>query len=92
MVRARLSAQRALLGEVSPALRAVVLSSRDRSIDVECFFDGAVSAEDEEGMWGVEAEMMADCYPGESVAVHVTRSDAPSPIDCEGMTVYRRRE
>jgi hypothetical protein len=92
VIRARLSAQRALLGEVSPALRAVVLSVEQAAVEVRCYFDGAVGSDDEESMSYVETEMLADCGPGETVTARCIRLDAPMPISDGGVWVYSRRE
>lgn len=92
MTRARLSAQRALLGEISPALRAVTLSLTGPCVEVRCYFDGKVSEEDSEAMSCVETEMIADCAPGESVRLSVVQANAPDPLDDAGIAVYRRKE
>src|SRR5262245_54432559 len=91
-VRARLSAQRALLGEVSPALRAVVLSVNNGIVEVRCYFDGPVRPQDEESISCVETEMIADCGPGEEVKARCIQLDAPKPISDEGLWVYYRQE
>lgn len=40
VVAARLNIQRALLGEVSSKLRAVIFSVLDKELDVRFYFDG----------------------------------------------------
>lgn len=92
VTRARLSAQRALLGEVSPALRAVVLGIAEAEIEVRCYFDGVVSSGDEESVSCLETEMLADFDSDESVIVKPIRLDAPVAIQDDGVWVYFRRE
>lgn len=92
MSRARLSAQRALLGVVPPTLRAVVLSVTDGNVAVRCYFDGSIQPEDQESMSFAETEMMADCGSGETVSTQCLRMDAPTPISDDGVWVYSRRE
>ncbi len=57
-----LSVQRALLGEVPPALRGVTLGWDDSLIYLRCYFDGPISEEDHESMELVATEVMADFF------------------------------
>lgn len=88
----RLSAQRALLNEVPPTLRAVVLSVEEQSVEVRCYFDGPISEEDRESISCVETEMLADREPHEEVIARCIRLDTPASIDDSGVWVYARRE
>lgn len=92
LVVARLSIQRALLGEVSSQLRAVVFSIVGRDLDIRFYFDGFIREEDAESVSCVEAEVIADSEPEDTVTVHCIRLDAPEPINDNGVWVYRRRE
>ncbi|WP_418646899.1 hypothetical protein ACNQFN_15125 [Thauera butanivorans] len=92
VVEARLSIQRALLGEVSPHLRAVVLSVDCKKIDVHFYFDGDVSEEDEESVSCIETEILADFEPDFSICAEVIRLDYPLPISDDGFWVYQRKE
>lgn len=92
IIDARLSLQRALLGEVSPQLRAVVFSIIDRTIDVRFYFDGVISENDKESASCVETEILADYDPEDSVTVRCIRLDFPDPINDGGTWVYQRRE
>lgn len=92
VIAARLSIQRALLGEISPQLRAVVFSIDGRDIDVRFYFDGLINESDIESASIVETEILADYESDDSVTVRCVRLDAPTPIDDGGVWVYRRRE
>ncbi len=76
-----LSVQRALLGEVPPALRGVTLGWDDRLIYLRCYFDGPISEEDRESMELVATEVMADFFLERNVELQVVRQDAPSRLD-----------
>lgn len=43
-------------------------------------------------MSSVEAEMIADCEPGESVTVSAVNVPVPTPLENFGVMVYRRKE
>lgn len=92
IVKTRLSLQRALLGEVSPNLRAVVFSMTGLVIDARFYFDGPISQEDEETVSCVETEVLADYEPGYTVTAHCIRLDFPAPINDDGVWVYLRQE
>jgi hypothetical protein len=86
-----LSVQRALLGEVSPALRGVTVGWNDNSINILCFFDGFISEEDREAMSCVETEVMADFSEFE-IKLSPLRCDAPKQMKSLDAWVYRRSE
>ncbi len=92
VARAKLSAQRALLGEVPPALRAVLMSVNDSSIMAHCYFDGPIHPDDAESMSCAETEMAADCAPDVEVTFECIRRDAPQRIDEAGIWIFARRE
>ncbi len=92
VIDARLSIQRALLGEISPQLRAVVFSIAERDIDVRFYFDGVISDEDIESASCVETEIIADYEAEDVVTVRCIRLDTPKTIADGGVWVYHRRE
>lgn len=92
VVMARLNIQRALLGEVSGSLRAVIFTVNEGCLDVRFYFDGVVGEEDIESASYVETEVLADYEEGFSVSVKCIRLDSPEPIDDNGVWVFRRRE
>ncbi|MEE9336266.1 MAG: hypothetical protein V3U65_19425 [Granulosicoccaceae bacterium] len=92
VVDARLSIQRALLGEVLPHLRAVVFSIEAKAVDVRFYFDGVVGEDAEESASCVETEILADYDPEDTVTIHCIRLDYPTQIDDSGVWVYWRKE
>lgn len=92
IVMARLNIQRALLGEVSGKLRAVVFSVSNLSLDIRFYFDGKISEEDIESASYVETEVLADYEEDYKVVVRCLQLDAPMPIFDDGTWVFKRRE
>lgn len=92
IIEARLSLQRALLGEVPPALRAVVFSMNDLMLDIRFYFDGPISQEDEESISCVESEVLADYGEEYTITAQCIRLDFPSQINDDGVWVFNRRE
>jgi hypothetical protein len=92
LILARLSIQRALLGEVSEELRAVVLSVKGNVVDINFYFDGSINEMDAESVSCVEAEVIADFEVEFVVSARPIRLDFPSEIIDEGVWVYKRRE
>jgi hypothetical protein len=87
-----LSIQRALLGEVSPRLRAVTVTFDEKSVAARAYFDGELDDEDRESMSSVETQLLADFPEEHSVTVECHRLDAPAPIADDGTWVFARRE
>lgn len=92
VVGARLSIQRALLGEVSDKLRAVTFSVSDVCLEIKFYFDGEVGEDDLESASCVETEVLADYEEGYKVSVRCLRVDLPTSIEDCGVWVFRRRE
>lgn len=92
LIAARLSIQRALLGEVSAKLRAVVFSITDRNLDVRFYFDGAIGESETEAASRVETEILADYKLEDTVVVRCISLGAPEPIMDDGVWVYLRSE
>ena len=92
VVAARLSIQRALLGEVSDKLRAVTFSVSEIRLDIKFYFDGEVGEDDFESASCVETEVLADYEEGYKVSVRCLRVDFPNSINDCGVWVFRRRE
>jgi hypothetical protein len=88
-----LSVNRGLWGLVSRNLRAVYVKYRDADIHLYCYFDGAVSEEDEEAMSEVGTSVAAD-FPDHIVHEHCVRLDAPQriPVLEEHHLVFKRKE
>ena len=96
-IRVRLSLQRALLGEVTPNLRAVCVEVSPAEIHVWAYYDGPQSEAEEEDFDGsVLTQLVADFPYSErgdpAVHGHFIRCDAPQPLEWRGTVVYARRE
>jgi hypothetical protein len=87
-----LSVQRALLGEVPPALRGVTVGWDASSINIVCYFDGEISEEDQASMSCVETEVIADSFPEYDVRLECVRRDAPAKMEDLREWVFLRRE
>jgi hypothetical protein len=87
-----LSVQSALLGAITPKIRAVSVEYDAKSIRIEVFFDGEISEDDREMVLLVDTEVLA-VFPAhhrvDSVAI---RRDAPAPIPKDRLWAYYRRE
>ncbi len=87
-----LAIQQAMLGEIGPNLRAVILKYHGSTLEFECYFDGEISNEDSESMSCVETELIAFLPENILVRHTVHRLDAPSQIPKKAVWVYYRRE
>ncbi len=92
IVMARLSIQRALLGEVSGRLRAVIFSVSELFLNIRFYFDGEIGEDDFESASCVETEVLADYEENWTVIVKCLRLDASETILDDGVWVFRRRE
>jgi hypothetical protein len=90
--RVLLSVQRALLGEVFPALRGVAVGWDEHTIRIACYIDGPVSPADQDGLSGVESEVMADFSEDYEVRLDALRCDEPTEMMPLQAWAYRRRE
>ena len=91
-VRAILTMSRALWGEVSPALRAAMISWSEEEIHLYFYYDGEISEEDNESAECVATEVSAT-YPDMKLEVDILRWDYPKSVPQEsGELVYLRRE
>lgn len=90
-----LSFKRALLGRVTPRLRAVCVDASSVSFVFRAVFDGEIGDVDEEQMQDAEAEVIADHpeYDGR-FQLELIRYDAPQPLKLQrvGDWVYIRAE
>jgi hypothetical protein len=88
-----LTAQVALLGEVSAAVRAVALAWSPQKIHLRAVFDGEIDDEDSESMECVGTEILAS-FSTHEIEVECTRLDAPSPLKPLFLMawVYMRKE
>lgn len=89
-----LSVNRALLGEVSPELRAVLVRKSKDNIYIKTIYDGDISAQDRESSSIIATGVIADYPENCHVIEECIRLDAPEKINCpEGWhLVFSRRE
>jgi hypothetical protein len=95
-IRVLLSLQRALVGEVTPNIRAVSVEYSEEKIRIQVYIDGEISEEaKEEFDAGVVTQVVADFpYPEKddpSVEYEFLRIDAPGRIDYRGIVIYARK-
>lgn len=89
----KLSLQRALLGNVTPNIRAVVVDIEEKKITLLFYFDGETDGDDEELASVVETEVIADFDKVYSIDTKVQRLDRPQVIkNNNGILVYLRKE
>lgn len=88
-----LSANRALWGEISAAVRAVYIREIDNEVQLRFIMDGPISEEDKESISCVGAEVIAS-FPEHRISESAVRLDPPAPIHVpEGWhLVFLRRE
>ena len=87
-----LEIQRALLGEVSPHLRAVTIQHSDNMLHFDAYFDGEIDEDDVESMWCVDTELVAALPETIQVTHSSHRIDSPMRLPKKDITVYLRRE
>lgn len=91
---ALLSAQRALLGSVTPNLRVVTIKvdNQKKLVKVCFFYEGQISEEDFDTANTAMTEIISD-FPSEyELEEHIERIDSPNPISIEGRIVFKRKE
>lgn len=86
-----LSLQRALLGEVFPALRAVTVEWSESAVKFVAYVDGELEDADADSLSAVAAEVSADFPPSVEVDYEVVRRDGLVPIQDSRLRVFRRR-
>src|SRR5688572_7154269 len=88
-----LTAQVALLGEVSSSIRAVTIGWSTTEIRLRAIVDGLPFDDDVDSMECVGTEIIAS-FPQHQIAVEVVRLDAPAPLEPHNLKawVYSRKE
>jgi hypothetical protein len=91
---ALLSVQRALLGEITPNLRAVVinLDAPNESGIIYFYYDGGISDKDFDIASCAITEITAAFPAGYPFEEHIERLDAPAEIPIQGSLAYLRKE
>lgn len=93
-VRVLLSVQRALLGHIGTAVRAILCRWTENEIHVRAVFDGEIREDDAEAISEAETEVIAD-FPSETaVFFKLERCDHPASIrhDADEQMVFQRLE
>lgn len=92
-----LSVQRALLGEIFPALESLWLRIEPRGVELSWCVDGVASPQDRESISSVEAEMQADLDDGFTIDSNVLRAGAVQTkilagnVEPDLICVFKRR-
>ncbi|MBS1910962.1 MAG: hypothetical protein JST22_03155 [Bacteroidetes bacterium] len=84
--------QQALLGEISPNLRAVTVVFDETSIHLDCYYDGNADDDDQESMSSVETEVTAMFPESQRVTHQIHRLDYPALIPKDRTWAYYRKE
>jgi hypothetical protein len=79
-VRLLLSIQRALLGEVTPNIRAVTAAIDENAITLRWIIDGAIADDLESDLGAAGVEIGAD-FDSHQIAQEFLRCDAPRPME-----------
>lgn len=92
-VRLLLSIQRALLGEVTPNIRAVTATIDERIITLRWIIDGEIADDLESDLSAAGAEVGAD-FDSHQIAQEFLRCDAPRQMDEFQLeqVAYQRKE
>lgn len=86
-----LSFQRALLGEVFPALRGMTVEWSDSLVKFWAYVDGQLSEADAESLSCVSAEVAADFWDGVSIEYEVMTLVPTARIEDQRTYVFLRR-
>lgn len=88
-----LTAQVALLGEISASIRAVTVGWSATEIQLRAIVDGLPCDDDVESMECVGTEIIAS-FPQHQIAVEVIQLDAPAPLEPHMLNawIYSRKE
>ncbi|WP_241597610.1 hypothetical protein [Rosenbergiella epipactidis] len=89
----KLSIQRALLGNITHNVRAIVAELKQDDIQLFFYYDDEVQENDEETASEIGTEIIADFGDNCNIDVNVRRLDYPEPINhTNGVCVYLRKE
>lgn len=93
-IRVLLSVQRALLGQIGIAVRAIVCRWAKDKIHVRTVFDSEINDDDAEAMSEEKTEVLADFPSQVEVCFKLERCDYPASIkhDIDEVAVFQRME
>lgn len=87
-----LSIQGALVGAITPHLRAVLVGWDEKTIQLYFIYDGDISEEDKEESECAATEVLAD-FPGNDIKTEHVRCDFPQRLPKLGqIMVFQRKE
>ena len=86
------SIQRALIGNVTPNLRAVYIHIENETYGLVFFYDKALSEEEEELSSLADTEFIADFPSSDKTSCTIEVLPYPKPIPKQGRCVYMRYE
>jgi hypothetical protein len=86
-----LSVWAALIGEITPKMRAIYVDWDENTISLYFFVDGEFSEEEKEDMSCIVTEVVAQ-MPDNMFEEFFERLDYPNPIACPGRCVFKRKE
>jgi len=81
----------ALLGQVTPNMRAIFVDWNETFLCVYFVYDGAFTEEEKEAAECIGSEVCADFFDSE-FDLQCNRIDYPQPISCPGKCVFMRKE
>jgi hypothetical protein len=89
-----LSLQRAMLGEVFPALRAMAVTWDTQSIHMTAYVDSSSTSQDVESVHVIEGYVAGDFPEWVKVESEIVVYDEPAPLPyaADAILVYSRRE
>ena len=91
-INVMLSLQKALIGAITPHLRAVNIAWDMHRIDIYFIYDGEISEDDQEESECAATEVLAN-FPDDSIETHHIRCDFPNRIPVIGNdVVFQRNE
>jgi len=98
-MKLRLSAQRALLGQVTPNIRQVYVRCRKEMIELMAVLDGETTDDDRQRMEEVTAEILSDFPDIDLILASCNSVNAPEPVRQESQPgdlvfacIYARHE
>jgi hypothetical protein len=75
-----LSVQRALLGQITPDIRTIVVCWNENEIRLRFVIEGEMDTRLQENIWAIETEVNAD-FPTANVSSFIERRDGNLPIN-----------
>ncbi|MDN0117881.1 hypothetical protein QVN83_02675 [Yersinia frederiksenii] len=89
----KLSIQRALLGNITHNVRAIIAELRQNDIQLFFYYDGEIQESDKETASEIESEIIADFDDNCNIDLNIRRLDYPKLINhVNGICVYLRKE